>query len=64
MNSIPDTPTVAIFRERLRHDGVTDELLELFDNHLRAQGYEVSAGQFIHASLVPVPKQCNICMEN
>lgn len=38
MNSIPDATTVAYFHERLRHAGVIEELFELFDQHLRAQG--------------------------
>jgi IS5 family transposase len=64
MNSIPDATTIAFFRERLRHAGVIEELFELFDQHLRAQGYEARGGQIIDATLVPVPKQRNTQKEN
>jgi IS5 family transposase len=40
LNSIPDATTVAFFYERLRTAGVIEELFELFDQHLCAQGYE------------------------
>ena len=36
INTIPDSTTVAFFRERLRRAGVKEELFELFDNHLLA----------------------------
>jgi len=32
-----------------------EELFELFDQHLRAQGCEARGGQIIDATLVPVP---------
>jgi hypothetical protein len=32
-----------------------EELFELFDQHLRAQGYEARGGRIIDATLVPVP---------
>jgi hypothetical protein len=64
MNSIPDATTVAFFRERLRHAGVFEGLFELFDNYLRAQGYEVKAGKIIDETLSLVPKQCNTRKEN
>lgn len=41
-----------------------EELFELFDNHLRAQGYEAKGGQIINKTPVPVPKQRNIRKEN
>ena len=59
MNSIPEKTTFAFFRERLRHNGVIEELFELFDQHLRVQGYEARGGQIIDATLVAVPKQRN-----
>ena len=55
MNSIPDSTTVAFFRERLRHAGVIEELFELFDQHLLAQGCEARGCQIIDATLVQVP---------
>ncbi|WP_341885289.1 transposase [Synechococcus sp. UW140] len=44
MNSTQDAATIAFFRQRLRHAGVIEELFELFDEHLRAQGYEARGG--------------------
>jgi len=64
MNSIPDATTVAFFRERLWHAGVIEELLEVFDNHLHAQGYQEKESQIIDATLVPVPKQRNTRKQN
>jgi len=61
MNSIPDATTVAFFRKRLRHAAVIAELFELFDQHLRAQGYQARGGQIIDATLVPVPQPLGFC---
>jgi len=63
-NSIPDATTFAFFHERLRHAGVIEELFELFDQHLRAQGYEARGGQIIYPTLAPVPKQRNTQKKN
>ena len=35
MNDIPDTTTVAFFRERLRKANVINELYEIFESYLR-----------------------------
>lgn len=64
INSIPDAIIVAFFCVRLRHAGVIEELYELFDNHLRARGYEAKGFQIIDGTLVLVPKQRNILKEN
>jgi len=56
MNSIPDAPTVALFRERLRKAGVIEELFAMFDSYLRSQGLEARGGQIIDATLIPVPR--------
>ena len=55
MNNIPDATSVAFFRERLRHAGFIEDFLELFDQHLRTQGYKAGEGQIIDAALVAVP---------
>ena len=55
MNSIPDETNVAFFRERFRNAGVIEELFELFDQHLRAKGYEACGGQIIDATLDAAP---------
>ena len=55
MNDIPDATTLAFFRERLRKAGVIEELFEMFESYLRAQGLEARGSQIIDATLVPVP---------
>jgi hypothetical protein len=42
---------------------VIEELVELFDNHLFAQGFEAKADH-IDATLVPFPKQSNSSKKN
>ena len=64
MDSIPDATTVALFRERLRHAQVSEDLFEMFDAYLRAEGLQARGGQIIDATLVPVPKQRNRREEN
>jgi hypothetical protein len=39
MNPIPDATNVALFRERLRKDGVIEELFGRFEEHLPAEGF-------------------------
>ena len=55
MNSIPDTTTVAFFRDRLLKAGVIEELFEMFESYLRSQGLQARGGQIIDATLVPLP---------
>ena len=55
MNDSPDATTLAFFRERLRKAGVIEELFEMFESYLRAQGLEARGGQIIDETLVPVP---------
>ena len=59
MNDIPDTTTLAFFRERLRKAEVIEELFEMFEAFLRSQGLQGRGGQIIDAILVPVPRQRN-----
>ena len=65
MHSIPDATTVALFRERLRQAGVSEELFQMFDTCLDAQGLQAGGGPIIDATtIVPVPKQRNRRKEN
>ena len=41
MNSIPDTNTIAFFRERLGKAEVIEELFEMFEAYLGSQGLQV-----------------------
>lgn len=56
MHSIPDATTVSLFRERLRQAGITEELFQMFDAYLDAQGLQARGGQIVDATLVPMPK--------
>jgi IS5 family transposase len=64
MNTIPDATTIGFFRERLRKAGVIEEIFEMFETYLRAQGLQARGGQIIDATLIPVPKQRNSREEN
>ncbi len=64
MNDIPDTTTMAFFRERLRKAGVIEEPFEMFERCLSDQGLEAIGGQIIEATLAPIPKQHNSREEN
>lgn len=64
MNNIPDTTTIAFFREHLRKASVIEDLFEMFEAYLRSKGLEARGGQIIDATLVPVPKQRNTREEN
>ena len=55
MNDSPDATTLAFFRERLRKAGVIEELFEMFESYLRAQGLEARGGQIIDVTPVLVP---------
>ena len=63
-SKVPDATTVWRFREDLVQAGITEELFEKFDAHLRANGFEARKGQIIDASIVNVPKQRNSRDEN
>ena len=60
----PDATTVWLYREQLVRAGLVDELFEVFDAHLKAQGWLAMGGQMIDASIVPVPRQRNTRDEN
>lgn len=47
MNNIPDTTTVAFFRERLRNAVVIEELFEKFEEYNRSLGLQASGGQIV-----------------
>lgn len=64
MDSIPDAKTIWFFRERLTNAGVIKDLFEIFNQHLRENGFESKGGQIVDATLVPVPVQRNTREEN
>src|SRR6266581_611269 len=56
-DSIPDSTTLWLFREKLAKAGLIEKLFDCFDQHLAAKGYMARGGQIIDASIVPVPTQ-------
>jgi hypothetical protein len=64
LNIIPRATTFGFCIERLRQAGVIEELFEMFETYLRAQGLQSRGGQIIDATLVTVPKQQNTRVEN
>src|SRR4029453_5656689 len=63
-DSIPDSTTLWLFREKLAKAGLIEKLFGCFDQHLAAKGYMGRGGQIIDASIVPVPTQRNSRDEN
>src|SRR6266545_1844642 len=63
-DSIPDSTTLWLFREKLAKAGLVEKLFDCFDQHLAAKGYMARGGQIIDASIVPVPTQRNSRDEN
>ena len=63
-DSIPDSTTLWLFREKLAKAGLIEKLFDCFDQHLAAKGYMARGGQIIDASIVPVPTQRNSRGEN
>jgi IS5 family transposase len=63
-DSVPDGTTVWLFRQRLKQQGLIEELFEKFDSYLRREGYQAKGGQIVDATLIPVPKQRNTKEEN
>ena len=55
MNSIPDSTTIAFFRERLRKAVMIEEILEMFESYLGSQGLQARGGKIVDATLVQVP---------
>src|SRR5213595_906093 len=63
-DSIPDSTTLWLFREKLAKAGLVEKLFDCFDQHLAAKCYMARGGQIIDASIVPVPTQRNSRDEN
>ena len=63
-DSIPDSTTLWLFREKLAKAGLIEKLFDGFDQHLAAKGDMARGGQIIDASIVPVPTQRNSRDEN
>ncbi len=63
-DSVPDGTTVWLLRQRLKQQGLIEELFEKFDRYLGREGYQAKGGQIVDATLIPVPKQRNTKEEN
>ena len=61
---IPDVKTIWLFRETLAQTGGVETLFKQFDTFLAEQGLQARGGQFMDASLIPVPKQRNTREKN
>ena len=61
---VPDAKTVWLFRERLKEEGLINDLFVRFDEQLAEQGYMARAGQMIDATFIEVPRQRNTREEN
>lgn len=63
-SKVPDHSTVWRFRESLAKAELVEKLFDLFDEHLRANGFVAMKGQIVDASVVRVPIQRNTSEEN
>lgn len=56
-NQIPDAKTVWLYRERLKNQGLHEQLFETFDQMLKDRGYLAMSGQIVDATIVSAPRQ-------
>ena len=63
-DKIPDEKTVWDFKNKLANHNLSEQLFELFANHLIDQGIIAKEGSMIDASFVDVPRQRNSREEN
>lgn len=63
-DKIPDEKTVWDFKNKLANHNLSEQLFELFTNHLMDQGIIAKEGSMIDASFVDVPRQRNSREEN
>ena len=61
---VPDAKTVWLYRETLAQAGMVEALFDVFDGHLKSQGYLAMGGQIVDASIVSAPRQRNSRDEN
>jgi IS5 family transposase len=61
---VPDAKTVWLYREALAQTGAGEALFDVFDGHLKQNGYLAMGGQIVDATIVPVPKNRNSREEN
>ena len=58
-DSGPDAKTLWLYREALAKADAVEGLFNLFDGHLKSNGYLAMGGQIIDATIVPAPRQRN-----
>jgi IS5 family transposase len=58
-DAVPDAKTLGRYREALAKAGAGEELVDLFDTHLKNKGYLAMGGQIIDATTGSAPKQPN-----
>ena len=61
---IPDAKTIWLFRETLAQAQVMETLFAHVETYLAQHGLQPRGGQFLEASLVPVPKQTHSRAKN
>lgn len=57
VDSVPDSRTIWLFREKLCKSDIVENLFEKFNSHLRALGLDFKEGKIIDASFVVCPRQ-------
>jgi len=63
-DKVPDAKTIWAFREALTRAEVAEELFELFNQQLEAQGIITHTGTIVDATFVDAPRQRNTREEN
>ncbi len=63
-DTVPDAKTIWAFRETLTRAGASEELFELFNRQLEAQGVITHTGTIVDATFVDAPRQRNTREEN
>jgi IS5 family transposase len=62
--AVPDAKTLWLYREALAKAGAVEQLFDLFDGYLKANGYLAMGGQIIDATIVAAPRQRNSREDN
>jgi IS5 family transposase len=62
--TIPDAKTLWVFRERLKQEGLMDQLFTRLLSQIDEAGFTARKGQIVDAALVPVPRQRNSREDN
>ena len=61
---VPDAKTIWLFRERLKEQGLVEDLFHEVLSQIDAAGFAARCGQIVDAAMVPAPKQRNSRAEN